>query len=547
MAGKARAQARLAQRPEGGRWQAALERRVLRYVRDRAVLRPGERVLAAVSGGPDSTALLLILSRLAPRLGLTLTAAHFDHGLRGAAAARRERANVEALCSRVGVPLEVGAGDTRTHARADHLSSEEAARELRYAFLASAAAATGCSAVATGHTADDQVETVLLHIVRGSGLAGLAGMAPRGTWPLAGSDALEAARPLLCLRGEETVRYCSEEGLEPVADPSNLSPAFLRNRVRLELLPLLREFNPRIDSALLRLAEAARADLSVLEAMAAESLSPGGGPAVVLSQERLAGLPEGLRRHALRLAVRRLLGDLRDLHQEHVEALLVGLQAGAGHHLDLPRGLRFDVGYGKGTLSLEPVEPARPGALPAEAPLAAPGVTSWGPWLVEAEMLESTAGTPPADPWEAWLDADITGGDLLLRSRRPGDRFRPLGLAGEKKLQDFFVDARVPRSERDAVPLVCGEPGIVWVVGHRIDERARVKGSTRRVLRLSFRRRNALTDLVGGVRFSDSRSTEGGSRQHFIRPEGQEPGGSVKGRMGICVLSGGRCGTLTTG
>ena len=450
-------------------------------------------MLAAVSGGPDSTALLLILSRLAPRLGLTLTAAHFDHGLRGVAAARRERANVESLCSRVGVRVEAGAGDTRAHARAHRLSSEEAARELRYAFLAEAAAATGCSAVATGHTADDQVETVLLHIVRGSGLAGLAGMAPRGPWPTAGHDGLEVARPLLCLRREETVRYCWDEGLEPVADPSNLSPAFLRNRVRLELLPLLQDFNPRVDSALLRLAEAARVDLSALEAIAAASLSPGGGgrPTIVLSRERLAGLPEGLRRHALRLAVRRLLGDLRDLGREHVEALVAGLRAGAGHHLDLPRGLRFDVGYEEATLSLEPAEPPLAGALPAEAPLAAPGVTSWGPWLVEAELLETAAGRPPADPWQAWLDADVTGGDLLVRSRRPGDRFRPLGLAGEKKLQDFFVDARIPRPERDAVPLVCGKPGIVWVVGHRIDERARVTESTRRVLRLRFRRRDA--------------------------------------------------------
>jgi tRNA(Ile)-lysidine synthase len=419
-------------------------------------------------------------------------AAHFDHGLRGAAATRRERANVEALCSRQGVALEVGAGDTRAHARVHRLSSEDAARELRYAFLAGAAAAKGCSAVATGHTADDQVETVLLHTVRGSGLAGLAGMAPRGPWPLAGSGALEVARPLLCLRREETVRYCRDEGLEPVADPSNLSPAFLRNRVRLELLPLLREFNPRVDSALLRLAEAARADLSVLETMAAEALSPGdAGRVIVLSRERLAGLPEGLRSHALRLAVRRLLGDLRDLGRKHVEALLAGLQAGAGHHLDLPRGLRFDVGYEEATLSLEPVEPPLPGAPPAEASLAVPGVSSWGPWLVEAELLGSAAGRPPADPWQAWLDADVTGGDLVLRSRHPGDRFRPLGLAGEKKLQDFFVDARVPRPERDAVPLVCGKPGIVWVVGHRIDERARVTESTRRVLRLAFKPRNA--------------------------------------------------------
>jgi tRNA(Ile)-lysidine synthase len=463
---------------------------VLKYVRDRALFGSGEHVLVAVSGGPDSTALLLILSKLTPGLGLTLAGAHFDHGLRGASAARRERSYVEALCCRLGVPLHAGAGDTRAHARAHRLSREEAARELRYAFLSEVAAAAGCTAVATGHTADDQAETVLLHLIRGSGLAGLAGMAPRGPWPLEGHAGLKVARPLLCLRREETARYCLEEGLKPVADPSNVSPAFLRNRVRLELLPLLRRYNPRVDAAVLRLAEAARADLSVLEEMASEALSKGDdGQTVALSRQRLTGLPEGLQRHALRLALRRVLGDLRDVHQDHIEALLRGLARGAGHHLDLPRGLRFDVGYEEATLSLERREAGdvRP-PLPPEAPLAVPGVASWGPWRVEAELtVPSTAEPSPADPWQAWLDADVTGPELRVRSRRPGDRFQPLGMAGEKKLQDFFVDARVPRAERDAVPLVCGKPGIVWVAGQRIDERARVTGATRRVLRLHFR------------------------------------------------------------
>ena len=489
-------------RADGRRRNAALERRVLQYVRARAVLRPGERLLAAVSGGPDSTALLLILSRLAPGLDVTVTAAHFDHGLRGLSAARRERVYAEDLCRRLGVPLQVGAGDTRAHARTHGLSREEAARELRYAFLGEAAVAAGCSVVVTGHTADDQVETVLLHIIRGSGLAGLAGMAARGSWPLAGREGVDVGRPLLCLRRQEADRYCQEEGLQPVVDPSNVSPAFLRNRVRLELLPLLRQYNPRIDSALLRLAEAAGVDLAVLEGMAADVVSSGGGErAVVLSRGCLAGLPEGLQRRALRLAVRRLVGDLRDLHSDHMDALLAGLARPwrVGYHLDLPRGLRFDVGYEEATLSLG--QPSSPTASspahspPPEASLAVPGVATWGPWLVEAELTAvglpvSAAGDvlAPADPWEACLDADVTGEDLRVRSWHPGDRFRPLGLAGEKKLQDFFVDGRIPRAQRAAVPLVCGKPGIVWVVGHRIDGRARVTEATRRLLRLRFRR-----------------------------------------------------------
>ncbi len=483
------------------RRSAALERRVLRYVRDEAVVRPGERVLAAVSGGPDSTALLVVLSHLASALDLTVVAAHFDHGLRGRTAARRERSHVESLCRRLEVPVRLGAGDTRAHARSRRLSLEEAARELRYGFLAEAATGTGCTVVATGHTASDQVETVLLHLIRGSGLAGLAGMAPRAPWPLTGRDDPEVSRPLLCLGRQETADYCQSQGLDPVDDPTNVSPRFLRNRVRVELLPLLRQYNPQIDSALLRTAETARADLAVLEGMASDALvNDGGGQAVILSRSRLKELPEGLQRHALRLAVRRLLGDTRDIEGDHIEALIAGLAAEPGHHVDLPRGLRFDMGNEGAILALTQAEgsgspePAGPGpAPPAEARLAVPGITRWGEWQVEVATADVSgavegAQTPPADPWQAWLDADIVGEDLWVRSRRPGDRFQPLGMAGEKKLQDFFVDARVPRAERDAVPLVRGRPGIVWVVGHRIDERARITGATRRVLRLRFQR-----------------------------------------------------------
>ena len=466
-----------------------LEGRVLRFVREKGVLRPGERALAAVSGGPDSTALLLILAALAPRLSLELRAAYFDHSLRGAEAGRAEKAFVEELAARLGLPLWTGRGDVRAHARRNRISLEQAGRELRYRFLAKAAVEEGCGVVATGHTADDQVETVLLHLLRGSGLEGLAGMAPRGPWPVpVDGDRPVLARPLLTLRRVDTELYCRVAGVSPLEDATNLSTAFLRNRLRLELLPVLRQYNPRIDEALLRLAEAARQDLGVMEKFAQDVLATGssaGPDQVVLSRRRLAGLPEALQRHALRGAVRRLAGDLREVRASHVEALVRALGRGPGHHLDLPRGLRLDVDYEHATLTLG--LPAEKPQIPPETPLPVPSRLRWGPWSLEAEV-GLRAGAPPDDPAQAWLDADALGGPLLVRPRRRGDRFQPLGMAQERKLQDLLVDARVPRAERDLVPLVCSPKGIAWVGGVRIAQWASVKPETRRVLKLRLRR-----------------------------------------------------------
>ncbi|MEX1255097.1 MAG: tRNA lysidine(34) synthetase TilS [Dehalococcoidia bacterium] len=466
----------------------ALVARVRRFIREGALIRPGDRVLAGVSGGPDSTCLLLTLAALRRSLGFDLHVAHFDHQLRGPRAAEREERFVRSLCQALAAPLVSGAGDVRAHARGYHQSVEEAARELRYRFLAQAARDGGCAIVAVGHTRDDQAETVLLHIVRGSGLRGLAAMAAASAWPTGrGRNTPRLVRPLLALSRDDTEACCREAGVEPLHDPSNRSQAHLRNRVRSELLPLLRDYNPRIEDALVRLAGAASSDIEALEALAAEALA---GEAardgtVRLDRKRLAALPEALGRHAVRLAVARLLGDRRNLSDRHVQAVLRAAEGPAGTRLDLPRGLCVEVRRASVVISPR----AAPEALPAnELALPVPGIVSFGLWRIEAELLHRAPSRLPDDPLTAYLDADACGASLSIRTRRPGDRFQSLGLGSPKKLQDFFVDAHVPRSERDGVPLVCGERGIAWVVGLRPAEWARLTPKTRRVLRVRAKR-----------------------------------------------------------
>jgi tRNA(Ile)-lysidine synthase len=474
------------------RFGQRLERRVLRYVQGHGLFSAAQRALLAVSGGPDSTALLLVLAHLAAsgKLKLDLSLAHFDHGLRRKADREAEKAFLSGLAAKLGLPLLLGQGDVRAHARQHRLSVEEAARELRYRFLAEQAERAAINAVATGHTADDQAETVLMHLVRGSGLTGLAGMKPSSSWPFPDHEDLLLIRPLLEVSRGETERYCQEEGLSPCLDVTNLLLAPLRNRIRHQLLPLLRRYNPKIEAALLRLAAATASDLAYLEETAsalwhALAVKDKGG--VGFPRSELVALSPAIRNRLLQAACQQLLADARQIEAVHIHSMAEALAKPVGSRLSLPGGLAFAVDGEFVRLTVGRAAAAEVRAI-AETPLAVPGRTTVAGWLIEAEVLPGQRVDAGADPHEAFLDCRAVGDQLAVRSRRRGDRFRPLGLGGEKKLQDYLVDAKVPRDERDGVPLVCASWGIAWVVGHRIDERARVREGTRTVLHLKFRR-----------------------------------------------------------
>lgn len=480
---EARARSRFGQR---------LERRVLRYIQAHGLFSAAERALLAVSGGPDSTALLLVLAHLAASGGLKLDLrlAHFDHGLRRQADREAEKAFLSDLAAKLGLPFLLGQGDVRAHARQHRLSLEEAARELRYRFLAEQAEKAAISVVATGHTADDQAETVLMHLVRGSGLTGLAGMRPSSSWPFPGHEELLLARPLLEVSRGETERYCQEEGLSPCLDVTNFLLGSLRNRIRHQLLPLLRSYNPKIEGALLRLAAATTSDLAHLEETAGvfwHALAVKDKGSVGFRRSELTALSPAIRNRLLQAACQQLLADARQIEAVHIRSMVEALAKPAGSRLSLPGGLAFAVDGESVRLTLGREAAARVRPIP-ETPLAVPGRTTVAGWLVEVEVLPAQRVELGPDRYEAFLDYQAAGGQLTVRSRRRGDRFRPLGLGGEKKLQDYLVDAKVARDERDAVPLVCASWGIAWVVGHRIDERARMRESTRTVLHLRFRR-----------------------------------------------------------
>ena len=472
---------------------ASLERKLLKGV-ERLMRGVGPSlmrspILVAVSGGPDSLALLLLLNRLREPLGLTLHAAHLNHGLRGADA-ESDAQFVKDTANSLGLPATLGAEDVKSYAAGRGLSPEEAAREARYAFLATVAAEHGAASAALGHTADDQAETVLMHVLRGSGLTGLAGMSALSYRPAAqGGERVALLRPLLDATREETAAYCRWRGFAPRDDATNRSLEFTRNKIRLELLPFLSSYNPRIREALLRLSAAAAHDQDYIVGEAVQAfgkLAAADGGGIRIEREGFASLHPALKRHLLRLAYREVTGSTDGLEHSHIEDMVKLSDGAAGRRVDLPDGIVFSTGYDSLSLTMNAVGASGPPALRGEHPLRVPGQTRIPGWSVTARLLPYGGEPPNAGAYTATLDAKRVGQALCVRGRRPGDRFTPLGMTGSRKLQDFMVDARIPSDLRDGAPLVVSEEGIVWIVGHRIAHWARVTEETDEILSLEF-------------------------------------------------------------
>ncbi len=477
-----------------------VESKVRRAIAEGKLWSPGETIVVAVSGGPDSLCLLHVLRVLQRDHGGHLHLAHLDHGFRGPAAAA-EAARVAALAEEWGLPATVEAEDVPTLMEREHLSAEEAARRARYRFLARVALQAGAVAVALGHTADDQAETVLMHLLRGAGLAGLRGMrvlARPAPWMVEGlvlAQPLRLVRPLLHITRQETVAYCAACGLTPAEDAWNQDPRFLRVRLRQEVFPLLETINPRFREALLRLSQLAawqEDDLQEMLEACWPALVEERRGALLLNLERWEHLSWTLRLLALRRAVEEVLGHTEGLGWEavvaagHLDGAIVGSEVSLVEDVAARREYRA-LAIGRRNV-LERLGPEWPDLGAGRASLRLPGRTMLpGGHAVVAEFYPREEDRwAAAGRLEAWVDADRVGGKLWLRHRRPGDRFQPLGMDGRKKLQDFFVDEKVPRSERERVPLILSPRGIVWVVGYRPDERFRVSGETNRVLYLRW-------------------------------------------------------------
>lgn len=462
---------------------------------DKCGLTQERSLVVGFSGGPDSLCLLDSLARL----GFQVIAAHFDHRLRPGSARDAELAGD--MARRLDLPFVSEAGDVAGYAREAGLSVEEAARVLRYRFLFAQARKFSTQAVAVGHTADDQVETLLLHLLRGTGLAGLTGMRHRALLPEWDAE-IPLVRPLLGYWRVEILACCQERGLNPILDPSNLETNFFRNRLRHQVIPFLEQYNPQARRGLWRTAQILSADAEVLQASAQQALEDCHPRfeegAVGLRSNDFRALPVGLQRAVLRLAAARILQGLRDLDFAAVERGVDWVRNPGDGQIDLTRGLCLFVENGWIWVATEDGAVGGLADWPQMAvgrvDLLLPGQVEVAPgWVLSAS--EVSPGSFPerfaadASAWEAWLDAGALLGPLYLRRPTAGDRFQPLGMAGRsQKLSDFWINQKLPRRARAAWPLVVSGEEIVWVPGFRIAHPYRLRPETLHAVYLRLER-----------------------------------------------------------
>ncbi len=448
---------------------------ILKALKHYPMLRAGDLVLVAVSGGPDSVVLLHALHSLSKELNISLHVAHLNHMIRG------NESNIDEVfvCNlahtyqlpittkRINVPAmrgELGIGE------------EEAARLARYKFLQDTATELGANKIATGHNVDDRAESVLLNIIRGCGIDGLASIKPING---------NIIRPLIETTREDIEQYIAANSLPYRVDATNLDTTYARNRIRHELLPLLQnEYNPQIKEALLRLADIAAEQADMTQALAE------GARQTVLREDSLdagllADLPLALQAQVIRDEIRRVKGDLVDVTYEQVQEVIEGLRHAKDFTVNLPTGDFFVTRKGDSLRVWRREEPVRMEpfecgiSIDGETRIEAAGVT------LKCEIVDKPQPTK-LPLTEALIDLDSVTGELTARNPRPGDRIVPMGMAGSKKLQDVFVDKKVQKARRARAVVVCDEEKIIWAAGVVASDLGKVRPNSRRAVHITL-------------------------------------------------------------
>ncbi len=459
--------------------------RVLNTIREYALIEKGEQVLVGVSGGADSMVLLYILHRLRKRLDLRLHVAHLNHRLRGAEA-ERDAEFVRCFSEQLGIPCTIESRNVPEHIRKSKLSPQDAARQVRYQFFEALGKQIGAQKIATAHHADDQAETFLLALIRGAGIHGLGGIQPISKGNI--------IRPLLSVTRDQVEAYARTEGLQWVVDSSNACRKYVRNGIRLDLLPLLQQqFNPAIVKRLTEYAQLFREDAFFIDKIARKQynqICKREHESIKIHLEGFAQQDCTIQRAIIYKAFQELTGARHQLETCHVRAVLnLFTKKDTGKRLSLPKHLSAVRSYEWGVLQCADVLKPDKFSKTCQVALAIPGRMKFADVDIETNLAQPC--TPDSCLGEnkqsqAMLvqpvDYDSVFPPVMARFRRAGDCFRPLGMHGKKTLKKFFIDRKVPRHKRNRIPLCADRDGIIWVMGYNIDDRVKVTQHTKNIL-----------------------------------------------------------------
>ncbi|NCO68420.1 MAG: tRNA lysidine(34) synthetase TilS [Nitrospirae bacterium CG_4_10_14_0_8_um_filter_41_23] len=454
-----------------------LTNKVTATIKKYSMLSGKEKILIGLSGGPDSVCLLNVLNNLKNKFMLDLYTVYIDHGLRPEETPE-ETEFCKKLCAGLSIPFTTKVIDVKTYSKEQGLNKQEAARELRYRIFEETAYEIKAHKIALGHTADDQLETFFMRFFRGSGPTGLSGIPPvRGN----------IIRPLIEIERMEIEEFLHEQKINYITDSSNLKKDYLRNRIRLAFIPEIKKINPHIAQTVSRTMEILREEEKYFELIITKTLMKLICRKTDFRMELFLTPLEAMDKVILRRVLRRAVDaakGLRGMEFIHIEGIIDLIKQGRqGDRIYLPRGLRVIKNYS--TLVITSEIPLRLGTFTLNVP--GEVVLKESRAVIKASVVDKVESYGDGKTM-AVFDADKTGTVLTVRSREHGDFFYPIGFGKRKKLQDYFVDEKVPRDERDSIPIVVSGNDIVWVTGFRGDERFKVSDETKRFLKMEIKR-----------------------------------------------------------
>lgn len=442
------------------------------------MLAQGDHVLVGLSGGPDSVCLLTILHKLKPEFGIHISAAYIDHGLRPDEIPY-EIELCRDICSSMDIPFTTRPIDVKSYMKEKKMNKQEAARELRYNALYEIAVEKTANKIALGHNADDQAETIIMRLFRGTGPSGLSGMPPVRK---------HIIRPLIEIERHEIEDFLETEGIGFVIDSSNLKKEYLRNKIRHLIIPEARKINMDVVKTLSRTADIFRDEERYFEILVTKTLMK----LITRKADNVIELflspLEAMDTVILRRVLRRAIDETKGLHGIgfiHIEEIMSLIKSGkSGDRIYLPNDIRVIKGYS--TIIITSEKPAKLGDYVINSPCET--IVKESSMVIRSTIMSVDEVKDYGDAQKiAVIDADKVHFPMTIRGRLQGDFFYPLGFGKKKKLQDYFVDEKIPRDERDVVPLLICDNNIVWVIGYRLDERYRVDKDTKRVLKFEIK------------------------------------------------------------